>query len=82
LHQCGGRIFQPPANARYVTIKWDDGHESFSAHGDTKRVELVEEMTGTEFNALGTSLIVLGLAFVFSGLVFMLPSSRKRKENQ
>jgi hypothetical protein len=43
-----------------------------------------EAMTGTEFfelsdlHALGTSLIVLGLAFVFSGLVFMLPSQRKR----
>jgi hypothetical protein len=39
-------------------------------------------MTGTEFDtdALGTSLIVLRLAFVFSGLVFMLPS--KRNEDQ
>jgi len=41
-------------------------------------------MTGTELfklgdmDALGISLIVLGLAFVFSGLVFMLPSERKR----
>ena len=39
-------------------------------------------MIDLEYNALGISLIVLGLAFVFSGLVFMLPSSRKRKENQ
>lgn len=48
-------------------------------------------MTGTEFfklgdvDALGISLIVLGLAFVFSGLVFILPSERKRsvsKEDQ
>jgi hypothetical protein len=48
-------------------------------------------MTGTELfklgdlHALGTSLIVLGLAFVVSGLVFMLPSERKRsvsKEDQ
>jgi hypothetical protein len=28
-------------------------------------------------NALGTSLIVLGVAFVFSGLIFMLPTGRK-----
>jgi|HubBroStandDraft_5_1064220.scaffolds.fasta_scaffold2529690_1 hypothetical protein len=27
--------------------------------------------------ALGVSLIVLGLAFVFSGLVFLLPTGRK-----
>jgi hypothetical protein len=44
-------------------------------------------MTGTEFDmdALGTSLLVLGLAFLFGGLVFMLPSERKRsvsKEDQ
>jgi hypothetical protein len=41
-------------------------------------------MTGTDFDmdALGTSLIVLGLAFVFSGLVFMLPSGREQKEDQ
>jgi uncharacterized membrane protein len=39
-------------------------------------------MTETEFNTLGTSLIVLGLAFVFSGLVFMLPSNRKEKEDE
>jgi hypothetical protein len=28
--------------ARYVTIKWDDGHKSFTGHGDMKRIELVE----------------------------------------
>jgi hypothetical protein len=41
-------------------------------------------VTSTEFDihALGTSLIVLGLAFVFSGLVFTLPSGGKRKEDQ
>jgi hypothetical protein len=27
---------------RYVTIKWNDGHESFSGHNEMKRVELVE----------------------------------------
>ena len=27
--------------ARYVTIKWDDGHESFTGHDEMKRVELV-----------------------------------------
>jgi uncharacterized membrane protein len=41
-------------------------------------------MNGTDFDmdALGTSLIVMGLAFVFSGLVFMLPSERKEKEDE
>jgi hypothetical protein len=45
-------------------------------------------MTATDFfklddlQALGASLIVLGLAFVFSGLVFMLPGERKQKEDQ
>jgi hypothetical protein len=42
-------------------------------------------MTGTEFfkldlHPLGTSLIVLGVAFVVSGLVFMLQSERKRSD--
>jgi len=27
--------------ARYVTIKWDDGHESFTGHNEMQRVELV-----------------------------------------
>jgi hypothetical protein len=27
--------------ARYVTIKWDDGHQSFSGHNEMKRVERV-----------------------------------------
>jgi hypothetical protein len=27
-------------NAKYVTIKWDDGHNSYTGHGDMKRVEL------------------------------------------
>ena len=26
--------------ARYITIKWDDGHQSFSGHNEMKRVEL------------------------------------------
>jgi hypothetical protein len=26
--------------ARYVTIKWDDGHQSFSGHSAMDRVEL------------------------------------------
>jgi hypothetical protein len=26
-------------NARYLIVKWDDGHESFTGHGDMKRVE-------------------------------------------
>jgi hypothetical protein len=26
-------------NAKYLTVKWDDGHESFTGHGDMKRVE-------------------------------------------
>jgi hypothetical protein len=28
-------------NAKYVTIRWLDGHESFTGHGNMKRVELV-----------------------------------------
>jgi hypothetical protein len=28
-------------NAKYITIKWQDGHQSFTGHGDMKRVELV-----------------------------------------
>jgi hypothetical protein len=28
-------------NAKYVTIKWKDGHQSFTGHGDMKRVELI-----------------------------------------
>jgi hypothetical protein len=28
-------------NANYVTIKWDDRHQSFSGHREMKRVELV-----------------------------------------
>jgi hypothetical protein len=27
-------------HANYVTIKWDDGHQSISSHNDMKRVEL------------------------------------------
>jgi len=27
--------------ARYVTIKWDDGHQSFTGHNEMKRVELL-----------------------------------------
>ena len=27
---------------RYVTIKWEDGHLSFTGHNEMKRVELVE----------------------------------------
>ncbi len=27
--------------ARYVTIKWEDGHQSFSAHKEMKRVALL-----------------------------------------
>ena len=26
---------------RYITIKWDDGHESFTGHNEMKRVERV-----------------------------------------
>jgi hypothetical protein len=28
-------------NPNYVTIKWDDGHQSFTGRRDMKRVELV-----------------------------------------
>ena len=27
--------------ARYVTIKWEDGHKSFSGHNEMKRVEIL-----------------------------------------
>jgi hypothetical protein len=30
-------------NAKYVIIKWDDGHESYTGHGDMRRVELVRK---------------------------------------
>jgi hypothetical protein len=30
-------------NGKYVTIKWQDGHESFTGHGDMTRVELVKK---------------------------------------
>jgi hypothetical protein len=26
-------------NAKYLAVKWDDGHESFTGHGNMKRVE-------------------------------------------
>jgi hypothetical protein len=29
--------------SRYVTIKWDDGHQSFTAHNDMHRVELMKK---------------------------------------
>jgi hypothetical protein len=32
--------------------------------------------------ALGTSLIVLGLAFLFSGLIFVLPMPRRKNSRQ
>ena len=28
-------------NTKYDTMKWQDGHESFTGHGDMKRIELV-----------------------------------------
>jgi hypothetical protein len=27
--------------ARYVTIKWDDGHQSFTGHKEMRRVKLL-----------------------------------------
>jgi hypothetical protein len=27
--------------ASYVTIKWEDGHQSYSGHGEMKRVDLL-----------------------------------------
>ena len=27
--------------ARYVTVKWEDGHRSYTGHKDMKRVELL-----------------------------------------
>jgi hypothetical protein len=35
----GGKVTS--VEARYVTIKWDDGHQSFTGHNEMKRVELV-----------------------------------------
>jgi hypothetical protein len=29
-------------SANYVTIKWDDGHQSFTGHSNMKRIELVK----------------------------------------
>jgi hypothetical protein len=28
--------------ARYVVIKWQDGHQSFTGHNEMKRIELVD----------------------------------------
>ena len=28
--------------ATYITIKWDDGHKSFTGHNEMRRIELVE----------------------------------------
>jgi hypothetical protein len=28
---------------RFVTIKWDDGHNSYTGHYDMKRIDLVRE---------------------------------------
>jgi hypothetical protein len=30
-------------NAKYVTIKWDDGHKSYTGHYDMRRVDLVKK---------------------------------------
>jgi hypothetical protein len=29
--------------SRYVTIKWEDGHQSFTGHSEMQRVELVRK---------------------------------------
>ena len=28
--------------AQYVTIKWDDGHQSFTGHNEMERIEFIE----------------------------------------
>jgi hypothetical protein len=28
------------SQARYLTIRWDDGHESFTGHNEMKRIDL------------------------------------------
>jgi hypothetical protein len=30
------------SQARYLTIKWDDGHESFTGHNEMKRIDLAQ----------------------------------------
>jgi hypothetical protein len=35
----GGKVIA--IQARYVTIKWDDGHQSYSGHNEMTRVELL-----------------------------------------
>jgi hypothetical protein len=35
----GGKVIA--IQARYVTIKWDDGHQSLTGHNDMARVELL-----------------------------------------
>jgi hypothetical protein len=35
----GGKV--TAINIRYVTIKWDDGHQSFTGHNEMNRVELL-----------------------------------------
>ncbi len=31
------------SHVRYLTIKWDDGHESFTGHNEMKRIDLALE---------------------------------------
>ena len=35
----GGTVIA--TDVRYVTIKWDDGHRSYTGHNDMDRVELL-----------------------------------------
>jgi hypothetical protein len=37
----GGKVIA--TNANYVTIKWADGHQSYSGHKGMKRVELAKK---------------------------------------
>jgi hypothetical protein len=31
--------------AQYVTIKWDDGHKSFTGYNDMRRIELFKKLS-------------------------------------
>jgi hypothetical protein len=35
------------SQARYLTIRWDDGHESFTGHNEMKRIDLALERKQT-----------------------------------
>jgi hypothetical protein len=61
----------------------DCGKNSGSAHRlASLKVSQGDTQKAIDMNALGTSLVVLGLAFLLSGLIFTLPDRRKRSVSE